>query len=150
MILHLNTALLFKCQWLHCVQLFATPWTVALQASLSTKFSGQEYWNGQPFLSPRNLLDTKIILRCLALQADLYCLSHGKSYIIFYRYFHISVTLSDFNSSFQYSDMLTLFKCQNRSIFVVISLIFCYLKIENLYYLHIEITVIQLLNLSKK
>ena len=29
-----------------CVQLFATPWTVALQAPLSMGFSRQEYWSG--------------------------------------------------------------------------------------------------------
>ena len=28
------------------VQLFVTPWTVALQAPLSMEFSGQEYWSG--------------------------------------------------------------------------------------------------------
>ena len=31
---------------LNCVWLFATLWTVALQASLSMGFSGQEYWSG--------------------------------------------------------------------------------------------------------
>ena len=31
---------------LSCVQLFATPWTVARQASLSMGFSRQEYWRG--------------------------------------------------------------------------------------------------------
>ena len=30
------------------VQLFATPWTVAYQASLSMGFSRQEYWSGLP------------------------------------------------------------------------------------------------------
>ena len=29
-----------------------TPWTVVCQASLSVKFSRQEYWNGLPFPSP--------------------------------------------------------------------------------------------------
>ena len=37
-----------------CVQLFAAPWTVACQASLSMGFSRQEYWNGLPFPSPGN------------------------------------------------------------------------------------------------
>ena len=32
-----------------CVWLFATPWTVALQAYLSMGFSRQEYWSGLPF-----------------------------------------------------------------------------------------------------
>ena len=30
------------------VQLFVTPWTVALQAPLSMGFSRQEYWGGLP------------------------------------------------------------------------------------------------------
>ena len=34
-----------------CVQLFATPWTVAYQAPLSMGFSRQEYWSGWPQLS---------------------------------------------------------------------------------------------------
>ena len=29
-------------------QLFATLWTAACQAPLSTRFSGQEYWSGMP------------------------------------------------------------------------------------------------------
>ena len=35
-------------QWCSCVQLFATPWTVARQAPLSMRFSRQEYWSGFP------------------------------------------------------------------------------------------------------
>ena len=34
------------------VRLFATPWTVAYQASQSTECSRQEYWSGLPFPSP--------------------------------------------------------------------------------------------------
>ena len=37
----------------NCVQLFATPWTLALQALLSMEFSRQEYW---PFPPPGDLL----------------------------------------------------------------------------------------------
>ena len=37
------------------VQLFATPWTVALQVPLSIRFSRQEYWTGLPFLPPGDL-----------------------------------------------------------------------------------------------
>ena len=37
------------------VRLFATPWTIALQAPLSMRFSKQEYWSGLPFPSPRDL-----------------------------------------------------------------------------------------------
>ena len=39
------------------VQFFATPWTIAHQASLSMGFSKQEYWSGLPLPSPRDLLD---------------------------------------------------------------------------------------------
>ena len=34
---------------LSCVQLFATPWTVAYQTPQSMEFSRQEYWSGLPF-----------------------------------------------------------------------------------------------------
>ena len=34
---------------------FAAPWTVAHKAPLSVKFSEQEYWNGLPFPTPRDL-----------------------------------------------------------------------------------------------
>ena len=39
------------------VRLFATPWTVAYQASLSMGFSRQEYCSGLPFPSPGDLPD---------------------------------------------------------------------------------------------
>ena len=45
-----------KVKSLSHVQLFATPWTVALQAPLSMGFSRQEYWSGLPFPSPGDLL----------------------------------------------------------------------------------------------
>ena len=52
------------------VQLFATPWTVVYQASLSMGFSRQEYWSGLPCPSPGDLPDPGIKPRSLALQAD--------------------------------------------------------------------------------
>ena len=36
------------------VQLFATPWTIDCQDSLSMGFSRQEYWNGLPFPPPED------------------------------------------------------------------------------------------------
>ena len=39
-------------QLLSCVQLFATPWTVAYHAPLSMGFSRQEYCSGLPFPPP--------------------------------------------------------------------------------------------------
>ena len=55
---------------LSCVQLIATPWTVAYQVHLSMGFSRQEYWSGLPFPSPRDLLDSGIKPGSPALQAD--------------------------------------------------------------------------------
>jgi len=37
-----------------------TPWTVALQAPLSTEFSRQEYWSELPFSPPGDLPDPGI------------------------------------------------------------------------------------------
>ena len=42
------------------VRLFATPWTVAHQASLSMGFSRQEYWSGLPCPPPGDLNDPGI------------------------------------------------------------------------------------------
>ena len=55
---------------LSCVQLFATPWTVAYQAPPSMGFSRQEYLSGLTFPSPRDLLDSGIKPLSPALQAD--------------------------------------------------------------------------------
>ena len=38
-----------------CVRLLVTPWTAAHQAPLSMGFSRQEYWNGLPLPSPKNV-----------------------------------------------------------------------------------------------
>ena len=58
-----------KVKSLSCVQLFATPWTVAHQAPPSMEFSRQEYWSGLPFTSPGDLPDPRIKPRSPALQA---------------------------------------------------------------------------------
>ena len=58
------------------VQLFATPWTVAQQAPLSTEFSRQEYWSGLPFLSPGDLPEPGIKPVSPALKVDSLLLSH--------------------------------------------------------------------------
>ena len=42
-------------QLLHHVQLFATLWTVPLQAPLSMGLSQQQYWSGLPFPPPGDL-----------------------------------------------------------------------------------------------
>ena len=52
------------------IQLFATPWTVAHQASLSMGFSRREYWSGLPFPSPGDLPDPGIKPESPTLEAD--------------------------------------------------------------------------------
>ena len=47
-----------------------TPWTVAHQASLSKRFSRQEYWSGLPFPSPGDLPDPGIEPTFPALQVN--------------------------------------------------------------------------------
>ena len=51
---------------LRCVQLFATPWTVAHQAPLSMRFSQKEFWSELPFPPPGDLPDPGIKLQSLA------------------------------------------------------------------------------------
>ena len=59
--------ILLICTWLQigccadalsCGQLFVTTWTIARQVPLSMEFSRQEHWNGLPFPSPWNRLDS--------------------------------------------------------------------------------------------
>jgi len=52
------------------MQLFVTPWTEACQTSLSMEFSRQEYWNGLPLPSPRELPDPGIKPESPALLVD--------------------------------------------------------------------------------
>ena len=49
-----------KVKSLSHVRLFAIPWSVVYQASLSMGFSRQEYWSGLPFPSLGNLPDPGI------------------------------------------------------------------------------------------
>ena len=57
-------------QSLSHVQLFAIPWTVVYQPSLSMGFSRQEYWSRLLFPSPGDLPDPEIEPSSPALQAD--------------------------------------------------------------------------------
>ena len=50
--------------------LIAIPWTVAHQAPLSMDFSNPEYWSGQLFPSPGNLLNPGIEPRSPTLKGD--------------------------------------------------------------------------------
>ena len=60
---------------------FATPWTVAHQAPLSTRFPRQEYWSGLPFSPPVDLSDpgTEAVSRLLHWQVDSLLLCHQGS-----------------------------------------------------------------------
>ena len=49
-----------RVQLLSCVQLFATPWTLACQAPLSMGFPRQEYWSGLSFPSLGDLTNSGI------------------------------------------------------------------------------------------
>ena len=48
----------------------ATPWTVALQAPLSMKFSRQKHWSGLPFPPPESVPNPGTEPRSPTLQAD--------------------------------------------------------------------------------
>ena len=63
-------------------QLFATLWTVALQAPLTMGFARQEYWSELPCPPPGDLLNPGIEPTCPASpykQADYLALSHQES-----------------------------------------------------------------------
>ena len=59
-----------KVKSLSHVQVFATPWTVAYQASPSMGFSRQEDCSGLPFPSPGDLSNPRIEPGFPTLQAD--------------------------------------------------------------------------------
>ena len=61
--------------------LFATPWTVAHQAPLSTEFLRQGCWSGLPFPTPRNLPDPGIELVSPAL-ASRFWEAHPTAYAL--------------------------------------------------------------------
>ena len=64
------------------VWLFVTLWTVAYQASLSKRFSRQEYWSGWPLPSPGDLPHPGINPGILHCRQTLYHLRHQGSNII--------------------------------------------------------------------
>ena len=64
------------------VPLFATPWTVAHQASLFMGFSRQEYWSRLPCPPPGDLPNPEVEHRSPALQRD-HLSHHGRPYSIY-------------------------------------------------------------------
>ena len=67
-----------KVKSLSRIQLFATLWTVAYQASLSMGFSRQEYLSGLPFPSPGDLPDPGMEAGLLNCRQILYLLSYQR------------------------------------------------------------------------
>ena len=61
------------------VQLFVTPWTVALQAPLSMGFSRPEYWSGLPCPPPGDLPDPGIKPGSPVLAGRFFTMSHQGS-----------------------------------------------------------------------
>ena len=61
------------------VQLFATQWTVASQASLSMEFARLGFWGGLPCPPPGGLPDPETEPESPALQVDSLPLSHQGS-----------------------------------------------------------------------
>ena len=64
------------------VRLFATPWTVAYQASLSMGFSRQDYWSGCHFLLQRIFPTQGSNPGLLHCRQTLYRLSHQGSHLL--------------------------------------------------------------------
>ena len=58
------------------VRLFATPWTVAYQASQSTELSRLEYWSGLPFPSCQALIKNHCILKFPLFSLSFLCQGH--------------------------------------------------------------------------
>ena len=59
------------------VQLCATPWSAAYQASLSMGFSRQEHWSGLPFPSPMH--ESEVAQSCPTLRDPMVCSLPGFS-----------------------------------------------------------------------
>ena len=57
-------------QLLHCVRLFAAPWTIARQAPLPMGLSRQECWSGLTFPPPGDRSDPGMELSSLAFSAS--------------------------------------------------------------------------------
>ena len=89
----------FLCVCVHllsCVWSFATPWTIAHQASLSMGFFWQEYWSRLPFLPPRDLLNPQTESTSPALQVDslpLSCLESPRAFLIAVKWYFLNYCL---------------------------------------------------------
>ena len=62
----INTVLACMLSSFRHIQVFATPWTIACQAPLSTGLSGQEFWSGLPCPPPAfSNQESSLSLSCL-------------------------------------------------------------------------------------
>ena len=94
---------------LSSVQLFATSYTIAHQAPLSTGFPRQEHWSELPFPSPGDFFDPGIKILCLLHPRwILYPLSHRGSQTellllhVKHYYKHLPFLLNSLNTSMWY------------------------------------------------
>ena len=76
---------LYVCQSLSYVRLFATSWNIAPQALLFMEFSRQEQWSGQPFPSPEDLPNPGTEPNLLNWRQILYHLKQGNLTDVFMR-----------------------------------------------------------------
>ena len=81
-----------KVKSLSPVWLFATPWTVAYQASPSMGFSRQEYWSGLLFPSPGDLPDPGIEQGSPELEADALT-SEPPGKPLFFYFLHLGIAI---------------------------------------------------------
>ena len=70
-------------QLLSYIQLFATPWTAAHQAPMSTEFFRQEYWSRLPFPPLGDLPNPGTESMFPALVGEFFTLSHQRSSLIY-------------------------------------------------------------------
>ena len=93
-----ESTLYLKVKSLSRVRLFATPWTIAYQASPSMGFSRQEYWNGLPFPSPGDLPDPGIKPGSPALEADALTSEHPGVFLRTYSEWYLMLYTHSHNS----------------------------------------------------
>ena len=66
-----------------------TPWTVALQASVSMVYPRQGYWSWLPFPSPRNLPDPGNKLKFPALAARFFTIEPSGTFLQTFKILHL-------------------------------------------------------------
>ena len=91
-IIYLSCLFVYLCsnQSLSHVRLFATLWTVARKAPLSMEFSRQEYWSGQPFPSPEDVLEPGIEAKSTSLQIDSLSMYPPSLYHVYLSIYYLS------------------------------------------------------------